>query len=61
MATIVLGRASPEPLRVCTNSLLRCGSGLYFILALLAWKSVKLEHEDASSHLSAPGAYSSRS
>ena len=56
MATIVLGRASPEPLRVWTNSLFRWGSGLYLILALLAWKSVKLLHEDASSQASFPGA-----
>ena len=56
MATIVLGRASPDPLRVWTNSLLRWGSRLNLILALRAWKSPKLEQEDASRYASFPGA-----
>ena len=41
---------------VLENGNHRWGSGLYLILALLAWKSVKLLHEDASSQASFPGA-----
>ena len=56
-----LGRASPEPLRVCRNCGLAPGSGLYLRLALRAWKSVQLLQLLTSSHSWQPGAQTSRS
>src|SRR5204862_1298740 len=61
MQAMVRGNARPEPFNVCTNLGLSPFAARKRMFARRAWKSVKLLHDDTSSHAPAPGAHASRS